>query len=117
MPTSNKISARRALLVQIFSPDVNGISMNYKRIHTRRKSIKTRMKVKVRACFVISSCSSRGKVAKVSNFVPIRKGIAVWGESERESTKYSSVQKGGKESRASIAEDFVPFKVSHEIGQ
>lgn len=29
-------------------------------------------------CFVISSCSSRGKVAKVSNFVPIRNGIAVW---------------------------------------
>jgi len=29
------------------------------------------------ACFVISSCSSLGNVAKVSNLVPIRKGIAV----------------------------------------
>jgi len=31
------------------------------------------------ACFVISSCSSRGNVAKVSNFVPMRNGIAVYG--------------------------------------
>jgi len=29
-------------------------------------------------CFVISSCSSRGKVANWSNFVPIRNGMAVW---------------------------------------
>lgn len=29
-------------------------------------------------CFVISSCSSRGNVANWSNFVPMRKGIAVW---------------------------------------
>ncbi len=29
-------------------------------------------------CFVISSCSSRGNVEKVSNFVPIRNGIAVY---------------------------------------
>ena len=32
----------------------------------------------VLTCFVISSCSSRGKVENVSNFVPMRKGIAVW---------------------------------------
>jgi hypothetical protein len=31
-----------------------------------------------RACFVISSCSSRGNVANVSNLVPIRNGIAVY---------------------------------------
>lgn len=30
-----------------------------------------------RTCFVISSCSSRGNVEKVSNLVPIRNGIAV----------------------------------------
>ena len=29
-------------------------------------------------CFVISSCSSRGNAANWSNFVPIRKGIAVY---------------------------------------
>lgn len=29
------------------------------------------------ACFVISSCSSRGYEAKMSYFVPIRTGIAV----------------------------------------
>ncbi len=30
------------------------------------------------ACLVISSCSSRGKEAKMSYFVPMRTGIAVW---------------------------------------
>ena len=37
-----------------------------------------RMKSVELTCLVISSCSSRGKVANWSNFVPIRKGIAVW---------------------------------------
>lgn len=35
---------------------------------------------KVCTCFVISSCSSLGNVENVSNLVPIKKGIAVYGE-------------------------------------
>lgn len=35
---------------------------------------------KVRTCLVISSCSSLGKVENVSNLVPIKKGIAVYGK-------------------------------------
>lgn len=35
------------------------------------------------ACFVISSCSSRGYDAKMSYFVPIRTGMAVWAASQR----------------------------------
>ena len=34
----------------------------------------------VRTCLVISSCSSLGNVENVSNLVPIKKGIAVYGE-------------------------------------
>jgi hypothetical protein len=36
------------------------------------------------ACFVISSCSSRGNDAKVSYFVPMRTGIAVWCDCQRD---------------------------------
>lgn len=35
-------------------------------------------KTLARTCLVISSCSSRGNVEKVSNLVPIKKGIAVY---------------------------------------
>jgi hypothetical protein len=36
-----------------------------------------RTKKRMLTCFVISSCSSGGKVAKMSYFVPIKNGIAV----------------------------------------
>lgn len=42
-----------------------------------RRQLDMRKRTRERTCFVISSCSSRGNVEKVSNLVPIRNGIAV----------------------------------------
>lgn len=54
-------------------------------MHCSRKSLRLRTRRWInpnestnrQTCLVISSCSSRGKVANVSNFVPIKNGIAV----------------------------------------
>jgi hypothetical protein len=66
MPRLSRISTRRALRAQIVLPrnsHVHGLARaEWEKLCT---------------CFVISSCSSRGKVAKVSNLVPIRNGMAV----------------------------------------
>jgi hypothetical protein len=55
---------------------MHGTRKSFCLVRERRVRQGKRMTV-ILTCFVISSCSSRGKVANVSNLVPIRNGMAV----------------------------------------